>query len=91
MRYLPFQKYDGFEFMQDLVDGMTDINPRRRPLIEDVVASFSHIRNSLSESKLRSPIVSKHKPYIFLVFFCAKQALLTLWCIFSCKAVIPKG
>jgi hypothetical protein len=77
--------------MQDLVDEMTDINPGQRPLIEDVVARFSQIRESLSETKLRSPIVDKNKPYIFLVFFCAKQALLTLWRILSCKPTIPNG
>jgi hypothetical protein len=80
-----FQKYDGFEFMRDLVDNMTDVNPTKRPLIEDVVTTFSDICESLDESKLRSPILSKHKPYLFIVFLCAKQALLTLWFIFACK------
>ena len=30
--------------MQDLVDEMTHVNPAKRPLIEDVVARFSYIR-----------------------------------------------
>src|SRR6266851_5069206 len=77
------QNYDGFEFMRDLVDKMTDVNPTERPLIEDVVTTFSDIGEKLDESKLRSPILSEHKPYLFIVFLCAKQALLTLWVIFA--------
>lgn len=76
--------------MQDLVNDMTHINPVKRPSIEDVVAEFSYIRNSLSESKLRSPLVSKRKPSLFTVFRRAKQALLTIQYIFSRKAAIPE-
>jgi hypothetical protein len=76
--------------MQDLVNEMTYINPVKRPLIEDVVAKFSYIRNSLSEFKLRSPLISKSKPSLFTIFRRAKQALLTLQYILSCKAAIPK-
>jgi hypothetical protein len=59
-------------------------------LIEDVVAKFSYIRKSLSEFKLRSPLVSNHKPSSFTIFRRAKQALLTLLYILSCKAAIPE-
>jgi hypothetical protein len=76
--------------MQDLVNEMTHINPVKRPLIEDVVAKFSYIRTSLSGFKLRSPLVSKHKPSLFCIFYRAKQALLTLQCILSCKAAVPE-
>ena len=76
--------------MQDLVNEMTHINPVKRPLIEDVVARFSYIRKSLSGSKLRSPLVSKHKPSLFAIFCSAKQALLTLQYILSCKSAIPE-
>jgi serine/threonine protein kinase len=84
------QKYDGFEFMQGLVNEMTHSNPARRPLIEDVVAKFYHIRKSLSEIKLRSPLVSRHEPSLFAIFHHAKQALLTLQYMFLCKAAIPE-
>ncbi|KAH9954061.1 kinase-like domain-containing protein [Russula dissimulans] len=84
------RKYDGFEFMKDLVDRMTHPNPLKRPLIEDVVAKFSQIRESLSGLKLRSAIVSKRKPSLFAVFRHAKQALRTLGYIFSRKAAIPE-
>ena len=84
-----YQKYHGFEFMQDLIDEMTDLDPEKRPSIDDVVAQFSHVRESLSEFKLRSPIISKHKPSLFAVFRHAQQALLTLQYIFTQKAAIP--
>jgi len=61
---------------------MTHFNPSNRPLIEDVVAKFSHIRRSLSGFKLRSPLVSKHKPSVFTVFRRAEQGLLTLQYLF---------
>jgi hypothetical protein len=76
--------------MQDLVNEMTHVNPVKRPLIEDVVAKFSYIRKSLSEFKLRSPLVSKQKPSSFTIFRRAKQALLTLQYILSYKAAIPE-
>jgi hypothetical protein len=76
--------------MQDLVNEMTHINPVKRPLIEDVVTKLSYIRKSLSELKLRSLLVSKHKPSLFTIFRRAKQALLTLHYILSCKAAIPE-
>ena len=69
--------------MQDLVDEMTRVNPANRPLIEDVVARFSHIRKYLSGFKLRSPLVSKEKPSLFTIFGRAKQALLTPQYMFS--------
>ncbi|KAH9970476.1 kinase-like domain-containing protein [Russula compacta] len=83
------QKYDGFEFMQDLVNEMTHIKPAKRPLIEDVVAKFSRIRESLSGLKLRSALTSKHEPNLFTMFRHAKQALLTLHYVFSRKPAIP--
>ncbi len=76
--------------MHDLVDEMTHSNPAKRPLIEDVVAKFSHIHISLSELKLRSPLISKHKPRLFTLFRRAKQALLTFQYALSGKAAIPE-
>ena len=66
--------------MQDLVNEMTNINPVKRPVIEDIVAKFSYIRKSLSGFKLRSLLVSKRKPSLF-----------TLQYIFSRKAAIPEA
>jgi hypothetical protein len=87
---LRYEKYDGFEFMQDLVNEMAHINPVKRPLIEDVVTKLSYIRKSLSEFKLRSPLVTKHNPSLFTIFRRSKQALLTFQYILSCKAAIPQ-
>ena len=76
--------------MQDLVNQMTHINPAKRPLIEDVVAKFFHIRNSLSGCKLRSPLISKRKPRLFTIFRRAKQTLLNFQYILSRKPAIPE-
>ena len=76
--------------MQDLVNEMTHTNPVKRPLIEDVKAKFSYICKSLSEFKLRSPLVSKSNPSLFTIFRRAKQALLTFQYILLCKAAIPE-
>ncbi|KAH8995419.1 hypothetical protein EDB92DRAFT_1971157 [Lactarius akahatsu] len=58
------RKYNGFEFIEDLIASMTQDNPRERPLIEDVLQEFSRIRASLSERKLHSAILSKNTPKV---------------------------
>ncbi|KAH9989170.1 hypothetical protein BJV77DRAFT_1069714 [Russula vinacea] len=91
------QKYNGFEFMQNLVDEMTHIDPTKRPLIEDVMAKFLHISKSISGSKLLSPVVSKHKPSFFTIVRCAFgraiRALLTRIYIFmqGCRFIYSCG
>ena len=77
--------------MQDLVDEMAQINPAKRPLIEDVVAIFSDIVKSVSGFKLRSPLVSKHRTGLFTTFRRAKQTLLNLQYIFSRKAAATES
>ena len=76
--------------MQDLVDEMMHIDPERRPLIEDVLAKFLHIRESLSRSKLRSPLVFKHKPSLLTIFRRAIQTLLAYIYIFmqGCRSIL---
>ena len=76
--------------MQDLVNEMTHIDPAKRPLIEDVRAKFLHISESLSKSKLRSLLVSKHKPNLFAIFRRAIQALLAYIYIFmqGCRSIL---
>ena len=76
--------------MQDLVNEMTHVNPVKRPLIEDVVEQFSNIRKSLSEFKLRSPLISKTNRTLFTILRHTKQALLTLQYILTHKAAIPE-
>ena len=88
---LRHQKYYGFEFMQDLINEMTHINPAKRPSIEEVVARVSRIRESLSRFKLRSTIIAKHDPSLFSMFRRARQALRTIRYMFSHKAAIPEA
>ena len=77
--------------MQDLIDEMTHVDPAKRPSIEEVVARFSRIRESLSGFKLRSTIIAKHDPSLFSMFRRARQALRTARYIFSNKAAIPEA
>ena len=71
--------------MQDLVDGMMHEEPDLRPSIEDVVSTFSEISKpqTLGESKLRSFLVSKHKPI-------SRRALRTLQHILPRRAAVSE-
>ena len=53
------QKNRGFEFMQSLIADMVQVDPSKRPTMDDVVQRFENIRKSLTTSKLRSRIVDK--------------------------------
>ena len=55
MAYRTFQKYNDFEFMKELVDSMTAVDPWKRPTIEVVIAKFSRICESSRAFKLRFP------------------------------------
>ncbi len=61
------QKYRGFQFMEELIDAMTDKDPAKRPSIEEVIERFSVVRGSLRSTKLRSALTSKKVPRIFSV------------------------
>ena len=83
------QKYRGLEFMRELVDAMTEVNPAKRPTIEEVVETFDGIRCSLSTVKLRSPITSKDDPTIIIMFRHARQLTRTLLYVMQRKPAIP--
>ena len=83
------QRYDGFEFMQELVGDMTSEYPEDRPRIEEVVERFAHISASLSTSKLRSAITLKDDPVPVTAFKRARQSIRTLLYIVCRKAAIP--
>ena len=85
-----FQRYNGFEFMEDLVNAMTAVDPAKRPVIEDVMAKFSHIRRSLSETKLRSPLTSKKDSSVVTAFRYTSQAIRTVQYIVLQKPAIPE-
>ncbi|KAH9036978.1 kinase-like domain-containing protein [Lactarius pseudohatsudake] len=82
-------KCNGFEFMQGLVDEMTDESPERRPTIEGVIGRFDHIRSSLSTIKLRSLISLKKDPRLFTVSRHVRQLIRTARYIVLKKAAIP--
>ena len=84
------QKYHGFEFMHDLVSDMTHRDPAKRPLIEEVVDRFAHIRESLSRVKLRSPMTSKKQPSLFTAFRYARQAIRSFYYVVSSRSAIPQ-
>jgi len=83
------QKCNGFEFMKELVDAMTDESPERRPTIEEVIERFGHIRDSLSTIKLRSLIPLKKDPRLFTAFRHVRQLIRTARYIVLKKAAIP--
>ncbi|KAG6815185.1 hypothetical protein H0H87_004331 [Tephrocybe sp. NHM501043] len=47
----------GFEFMRELVDDMTNTDPLRRPTMREVVPRLTTIIEGLSDRKLRSPVL----------------------------------
>jgi hypothetical protein len=76
--------------MEDLVNAMTAVEPGKRPVIEEVIAIFSHIRKSLSETKLRSPITSKKDPSVVTAFRYTSQTIRTIQYIVLRKPAIPE-
>ncbi len=75
--------------MKDLVASMTQDDPSKRPLIEDVLQEFSRIRGSLSKSKLSSAITSKNVPKVFGIVRRARQSVRTVWYTVSRRPAIP--
>ena len=81
--------YNGFEFMVELADAMTDENPAERPTIEEVISRFSCIRDSLSRFKLRSLITSKKDRSLITKYRYVRQVARTVGYIILRKAAIP--
>jgi hypothetical protein len=75
--------------MENLVNWMTIDDPARRPRIEQVLEKFDLIRESLSQSKLRSPIMSRKLPKILGVAQQARQSLRTMQYVVSRRPAIP--
>jgi hypothetical protein len=75
--------------MEDLVDWMTLDNPAKRPQIEEVLEKFTLIRESISQSKLRSPITSRKLPKFFGMVQQARQSLRTMQYVVSRRPAIP--
>jgi hypothetical protein len=75
--------------MKELVDAMTDEDPKKRPVIEEVIARFSRICNSLSGSKLRFPITSRRDPNLVTAFLYVRQMIRAAKDILCRTAAIP--
>ena len=75
--------------MKDLVNQMTFDDPAKRPRIEEVLERFALIQASLSQIKLRSPIISMKVPKIFGVFQQARQSCRTIQYVLSRRPAIP--
>ncbi|KAH9954055.1 hypothetical protein BC827DRAFT_1379648 [Russula dissimulans] len=84
-----FQLYNGFEFIVGLVNAMTDEDPAKRPMIEDVILIFPRIRDSLSRFKLRSLITPKKGLSLVNTFRYIPHAIRTAQYIILQKAAIP--
>ncbi|KAG6858510.1 hypothetical protein C0995_016093, partial [Termitomyces sp. Mi166 len=48
----------GFEFMRELVNDMTNSDPKKRPSMTDVVSRFEDIVEALDDKQLRSPVLN---------------------------------
>lgn len=83
------KKYRGFQFMEDLIDAMTNEDPAKRPTIEEVIERFSVVLGSLRTTKLRSALTSRKVPRVFSVIRQAGQYLLTIQYTFFRQAAIP--
>ncbi|KAJ7028523.1 kinase-like domain-containing protein [Mycena alexandri] len=55
----------GFEFMRSLVTDMVNVDPTKRPTIDEVVLRFDKIKSGLGSWKLRSRVRSKDEIRIF--------------------------
>jgi len=83
------KRYNGFEFMDELVGAMTAVDPAKRPTIEGVITKFSLIRDLLSEWKLRSLITSRRDPTLITTFRYTPHAIRTAQYIILQKPAIP--
>jgi hypothetical protein len=75
--------------MEDLINLMTLDDPAKRPKIEEVLQRFIKIRESLSKSKLHSPIMSRKVPKFLAGFQRARQSIRTVQYILSSRPSIP--
>ena len=75
--------------MENLINSMTNEDPAKRPRIEEVLQTFARIRRSLSKAKLRSAIISRKAPKVFVVVQRAMHSIRTMKYILSRLPSIP--
>ncbi|KAI0312540.1 hypothetical protein OF83DRAFT_1176535 [Amylostereum chailletii] len=82
--------YGGFGFIKPLVDDMVNTEPSKRPKIDDVVARFKIIRDSLGTWKLRSRLVRRKEWRIVRVWKFGGHVYRTAGYVLTRKAAIPE-
>ncbi|KAG6809494.1 hypothetical protein H0H92_016038 [Tricholoma furcatifolium] len=63
------QPKQGFDFMRDLADDMTNPDPRKRPTMREAAHRLNVIIEGLSDRKLRSPFLEVGKKMTFMESF----------------------
>ncbi|KAG6855271.1 hypothetical protein H0H87_005757 [Tephrocybe sp. NHM501043] len=68
---------EGFEFMRELIDDMTNPEPEKRPQMKEAVARLEAIVKGLSDDHLRSPVleVGQHLKWKKRLAHWAKQRI----------------
>lgn len=79
----------GFDFMEPLVVDMVQVDPSKRPSINDVISRFEDIRHSLSSWKLRSRIRHRKEFISASVVGWMLQLSRTIWYTGTHKPAIP--
>ena len=59
------QCYEGFDWLQPLVEDMVNTDPSARPDMDAVIARFAVARRAIPWHKHRSRLILKHSPYSF--------------------------
>jgi len=83
--YIPGQ----FDFLSSLIADMTQDDPSKRPVIEDVVSRWNTILECLTTWKLRSRVVLKDEPLVGGLRSAFGAFRRRIWYIISRKPAIP--
>jgi len=79
-----------FDFLSPLIKDMTQDDPSKRPVINDVVSRWDVILKSLSTQKLRSRVVYKNEPFLYRLWISLGAYKRRIWYTISRKAALPK-
>jgi hypothetical protein len=67
-QYLIYQKYHGFDFMEKIVDEMTQTDPTKRPNMDQIMVQYESIMKSLGSWNVRSRVVRRDENPLFSLF-----------------------
>ena len=76
--------------MKSLVTYMVQIDPTKRPTMDEVVTQFSEIRLKLSSWKLRSRMARKYEIWPVTAWRSVRHWYWTVGYVLGCKAAIPE-